>query len=356
MAQEYSSDACPWCMGKKPKGATFCSRKCRQAAFRLRRRMASPRGRTDACGAARADAQLALLDVDRDASGEDLGDALLPRGLDDALGPSMADAAGLHLEAATPSLPAPNDGSCFATTIVVEKSDTAGYLPDAPLPARQYSGDGCAWCGKARRPGAIYCSGRCRHIAWRRACRNRTLERWAAPMRWAYADPPYPGCAHMYADQPEHEGEIDFEALLRQLRTTYEHFALSTSARSLQRILPMLPREHRICPWIKPGHPHPKTYGLHNLWEPLIVVGGRQRRPGKRDWLLAAPAHLGGSTLVGRKPLAFWAFLFQAIGTQAGDTFDDLFPGSGMGTAAFREMCRSSTGDRRFAELEATPE
>lgn len=254
----------------------------------------------------------------------------------------MSDPAGLAPERAT---------NWDQLGNVAQDLDGPGtYLPEVVLPVRQYSGDVCAWCGGPRgsvRPNRVFCSPRCKAFAWRRSTRNAEIERLALPMRFAYADPPYPDCAYMYKDQDSYAGEVDHEALIRDLRTSHEHWALSTSARALHRILPLCPPETRVCPWVKPIHPHVMTYGLHNTWEPLLVFGGRQRRPGKRDWLLAAPAHLGGSTLIGRKPLAFWAFLFTSIGAQAGDTFDDKFPGSGMGGRAFREMCRGSSSDTR---------
>lgn len=66
------------------------------------------------------------------------------------------------------------------------------------------------------------------------------------------------------------------------------------------------------------------TRGKHCTWEPLIVLPGRRLRPGFRDWLCASPAR-GGGTLIGRKPLAFCAFLFQQLGLLPGDELADLF-------------------------------
>lgn len=90
----------------------------------------------------------------------------------------------------------------------------------------------------------------------------------------------------------------------------------------------------RVCAWVKPLEPHPATRGLHNTWEPLIIAGGRQERPGKRDWLLAAPARQGvRPELAGRKPLAFCAWLFACLGLRPGDELEDLFPGSARAEA-----------------------
>jgi hypothetical protein len=50
------------------------------------------------------------------------------------------------------------------------------------------------------------------------------------------------------------------------------------------------------------------------------------------------PARLGGSKLIGRKPLQFCAWLFEALGADPADAFDDLFPGSGIVSSAWREF------------------
>ena len=64
----------------------------------------------------------------------------------------------------------------------------------------------------------------------------------------------------------------------------------------------------------------------------------------------AAPAKLGGASLIGRKPVRFCAWLFRALGAQPGDELADLYPGTGMVGAAFRAWCeggvsRGSGGD-----------
>lgn len=105
-------------------------------------------------------------------------------------------------------------------------------------------------------------------------------------------------------------------------------------------VLPMCPDGARVCPWVKPHGAAPLTYGIHNCWEPVIVVGGRQLRPGRRDWLSAMPAR-GGGTLPGRKPIAFCAWLFGLLGMQPGDQLDDVFPGTGV---VARAWCELSSG------------
>lgn len=129
----------------------------------------------------------------------------------------------------------------------------------------------------------------------------------------------------------------------------YDGWALSTSARALRAVLPLCPERARVCPWVKPIGAAPATYGPHNTWEPLIVVGGRALRPGFRDWLSAAPAR-GGGSLPGRKPIAFCAFLFQQLGMLPGDELVDLFPGTGVVSRAWAELGRlPSSADRADA-------
>ena len=180
----------------------------------------------------------------------------------------------------------------------------------------------------------------------------------------AYADPPYPGLSkRYYGSEPTFAGEVDHVALIASLEASgYDGWALSTSAKALRWILPLCPEGALVCPWVKPKGVSSRTRGLHNTWEPLIVHRGRRVRPGRPDFLSAPPAR-GGGKLMGRKPIAFCAFLFDALGLQAGDTFVDLFPGSGIvGMAASslgavvdaspwprgpRDASRAAPGDQR---------
>jgi hypothetical protein len=157
------------------------------------------------------------------------------------------------------------------------------------------------------------------------------------PLRVAYADPPYPGCAHRYyrSEEVDH-GEL----VARLVRDFPDGWALSTSADALRDVLPSCPPSVRVCAWVKPHGAHPHSYGLHNCWEALLVVGGRQEPPGVRDWLSALPAR-GGGKLPGRKPLAFIAWLVACLGIRPGyDALDDLFPGTGVVSRGLAELSR----------------
>lgn len=171
-------------------------------------------------------------------------------------------------------------------------------------------------------------------------------------MKFAYADPPYPGLAWMYKGQSSYAGEVDHAKLVASLEASNDGFALSTSARALATVLPLFKREFRVCAWVKPIGVSGKTFGLHSAWEPLIVVPGRQLRPGKRDWLAAQPARRGGSTLIGRKPEAFCVWMFELLGMLPGDSLEDLYPGSGIVGRAWAEVCRNGIRDGCVASID----
>jgi hypothetical protein len=41
-------------------------------------------------------------------------------------------------------------------------------------------------------------------------------------MKLGYADPPYIGCAHLYADHPDYGGEVDHAALVHRLEAEFD--------------------------------------------------------------------------------------------------------------------------------------
>ncbi len=210
------------------------------------------------------------------------------------------------------------------------------------------AGTPCAWCGepipevspgaRSKRVDTAFCKAVCRKTAWRLAQRGIARGVNTRPMRVAYADPPYPGCAWRYY----RSAEVDHANLITRLVCDFpDGWALSTSAKALRDVLPLCPPTARVCAWTKPHPAHVQSMGLHNTWEPLIVVGGRQLRPGVRDVLAALPAR-GGGELPGRKPIAFVAWLFSCLGVLPGDELEDLFPGTGVVGRAFRAIARAS--------------
>lgn len=144
-------------------------------------------------------------------------------------------------------------------------------------------------------------------------------------MNLAYADPPYPGRAHLYAGHPDYAGEVDHEELIAGM-WDYDGWALSTSAEALRDILPLCPAGIRVLAWVK----HTVTVS----WEPVIVKPARPVTSGVRDWIQCEPDSYQwrpkpDSYVIGQKPEAFCMWLFQWLGAAPGDTLDDLFPGSG---------------------------
>ena len=145
-------------------------------------------------------------------------------------------------------------------------------------------------------------------------------------MKLAYADPPYPGRAHLYADHPDYAGEVDHLDLIASLRAGYDGWALSTSAVALRDLLPIFPPTARVLAWVK----HTVTVS----WEPVIVVPARTPDRTLRDWIQVEPdsyqwREKPDSYVIGQKPEAFCRWMFGWLGAHPDDDLDDLFPGSG---------------------------
>ena len=70
--------------------------------------------------------------------------------------------------------------------------------------------------------------------------------------RLAYADPPYPGCAKLYASEPTYAGEVDHAEFVARLQT-YDGFVLHTSSVALAEVLSLFAKgEVRVMAWVKP--------------------------------------------------------------------------------------------------------
>jgi hypothetical protein len=158
-------------------------------------------------------------------------------------------------------------------------------------------------------------------------------------MRVAYADPPYPGCAHLYPEQRE----VDHAELIGRLVAEFpDGWALSTSSVALRTVLPLCPETVRVMAWVKPFAVfRPNVFPAY-AWEPVLVCGGR--RPGRgaptlRDWVADAATPARISRTIGTKPLRFCFWLFGVLGLKDGDELVDLFPGSG-GVVQAWEMYR----------------
>lgn len=155
--------------------------------------------------------------------------------------------------------------------------------------------------------------------------------------RLAYADPPYPGCAHLYADHPDYAGEVDHAALIEQL-AAYDGWVLHTSVPGLALVLPMLPPQARIMSWVKPFAAFKRNVPVAYAWEPVIVKAIRKpvvsKRLVLRDWIDAPITMRRG--LTGAKPERVCHWAFEVAGARPDDEIDDLFPGTGAVMRAWK--------------------
>lgn len=168
--------------------------------------------------------------------------------------------------------------------------------------------------------------------------------RASRPLRFAYADPPYPGLARRYYNHRE----VNHRALIARLMKEFPHgWALSTSARALPRVLRLCPDEVRVAAWIRGSRPS-VSMRARNAWEPVIVYRGRPRRlrvaEDLDDALLYRGRHRSHPrALVGMKPAAFAEWIFKMLGAARGDELVDIFPGSGAVTRAWKLYQRTTT-------------
>ena len=162
-------------------------------------------------------------------------------------------------------------------------------------------------------------------------------------MRFAYADPPYLGCAKSlygdatYDDPQAHAGLID-----RLCADFPDGWAMSLHTPSLRVILPMCPTDVRVSAWVKPFAVFKPNVSPAYAWEPVIWRGGRTKRSRKvdtvRDW------HSENITLrrglPGAKPPGFPLWIAQLLGADVrqGDTITDLFPGTGAMLGVWRSV------------------
>jgi len=148
-------------------------------------------------------------------------------------------------------------------------------------------------------------------------------------VRFAYADPPYPGQAKRHYG--EESREVNHQLLIAHLGE-FDAWALSTSSSSLREVLSLCPSDVRIASWVKgwcswkPGV-HPKY-----AWEPIIYTTPRSQQTvdSVRDWVMCNVTT--GRPVHGAKPDPFWRWLFPLLGATPADEFVDVFPGSGAGS------------------------
>lgn len=179
-------------------------------------------------------------------------------------------------------------------------------------------------------------------------------------MRIAYADPPYPGCASLYKDHPDYDGEVDHRALMDRLQSEYDGWILHTHVPGLR----MMERKHilpedgiRICQWVKPFAAFKRNVPVAYAYEPVIVKAARKPvvsgRMVMRDYFEHSITLQRG--LVGVKPEKVCHWLFEIVGAEPADTMDDLFPGTGAVTNAWKSWQQAFEQPEQllFAEMGA---
>lgn len=160
-------------------------------------------------------------------------------------------------------------------------------------------------------------------------------------MRLGYADPPYIGCAHLYADHPDYAGEVDHAALIDRLMAEFDGWVLHASATptSMATLAPLvLKTGARWCSWVKGFAAFKKNVSVAYAWEPVIIKEARKpvvsKRQVNRDWINCPITLRRG--LTGAKPEAVCHWAFELLGARPEDELADLFPGTGAVGAAWR--------------------
>jgi hypothetical protein len=167
-------------------------------------------------------------------------------------------------------------------------------------------------------------------------------------MRFAYADPPYPGCAHHYGRTVD----VNHRVLIGTLAEEYpDGWALSTHSNALRDLLPQCPADTRVAAWVKPFAAWKKGVIPPYAWEPVLFRTTKRRslRRDERvtmmkpsDWISDMPPVFvkDDRGLKGVKSLRFCLWILDMLGLEPGDTLDDVFPGSGIMSEALRQYGR----------------
>lgn len=152
-------------------------------------------------------------------------------------------------------------------------------------------------------------------------------------VRIAYADPPYPGCAHLYPEKLE----VDHAALVARLLADFDGFVLHTHVPGLRELLPLCPASVRVMSWVKPFAAFKRNIPVAYAWEPVLVKAARKpvvtKRIVMRDWVSCSITLKKG--LAGVKPETVCRWAFEVVGAEPDDELVDLYPGSGAVTRAW---------------------
>lgn len=145
--------------------------------------------------------------------------------------------------------------------------------------------------------------------------------------------------ADFHAAAGEWDDPARHRRLLEQLLDEFDGWAIATTPDGLTCYHP-LPIPARVMAWVKPGA-MPTAHRIGGYWEPVIVYTPRARRARVagvhqvRD-VLTHPSPRG-VTFAGAKPAAWTRWVLDALGHEPDDDVVDMFPGSGMVTAAIEQ-------------------
>ena len=159
-------------------------------------------------------------------------------------------------------------------------------------------------------------------------------------MKIGYADPPYPGLAHLYKDHPDYAGEVDHAELIERLERDFDGWILHTSSVAIPIIAKLVPAEARWGAWVKSFAAFKKGVRPAYAWEPIIFKPMRRMAENytgafvQRDWIEAPMTMRRGFT--GAKPAEVCHWAFEVIGAERGDELCDLYPGSGAVAIAWQ--------------------
>lgn len=125
-------------------------------------------------------------------------------------------------------------------------------------------------------------------------------------------------------------------------------------------VLALCPADVRVAVWVR-GRRDGRSRRPHNLWEPLLVYGGRPDPEGVAEDLgdvlmWNGRQHSHPLALVGMKPAPFAEWMFRQLGALRGDTLADLFPGSGAIGRAWEMYVSPPTSKQLTLDLGATTE
>jgi hypothetical protein len=159
-------------------------------------------------------------------------------------------------------------------------------------------------------------------------------------LRIGYADPPYIGCAYLYADQSTFDGEVDHRALIDKLESEFDGWVLHAAAtpKSIAMLAPMVEATGaRWMAWTKGFAAFKRNVPVAYAWEPVIVKPARKpvvsKRLTMRDWIQESITLKRG--LTGAKPEAVCHWAFEVVGARPEDDLVDLYPGTHAVTRAW---------------------